>query len=239
MKAKVIGLVVAVAMTLMVSQSHAAPILFDVDGQSGTSNPAGTTLLNWTRVLSDLAGTDSNGVTLTITGAAGGRDRGIGAGAINVPAGAFAEMYQDIIFTSGATNMAPGGTITATFTGLELSTAYEVTAWSYDSGATNASNPDAAVNQDFFAGGAALANITYGGDQGGPGPDPNTDALTDYSATFQIFSDANGGAVFTTSSSGSQGARLNGIRLVAVPEPASLALLSLLSLGMCAVRNRK
>lgn len=197
--------------------------LFDIDGEGGTVGPTQT---DWTSVLGTTTATDANNVSLTLTGniAGRGRDRGTAATVLGgdnndnqVPEGDFAAMYQDFVF------LGVGEELTVDITGLTPNASYSLTAWSYDSGAFNGNAQDIAVNQDFLVGGNVVANLSYEGDlAGGIGPDPDTSALNDYAATFAIVADGGGNASFSTVSAGTQGARLNGVRIGAPPELLSL-----------------
>ena len=236
-----LGLLLGTAMFLIPANANAQS-LFDIDGGGGP------TQTGWTSVLvpgtgSTTSATDVNGVTLTLSGniAGRGRDRGTAAttqGADNndnaVPEGTFSALYRDLVFVSN------NDVLTVSLTGLLASTTYDITAWSYDSGAFGAGTP---VNQNFIdAGASVLANLAYSGDlSGGLGPDPNTNLLTDYAATFQLTTDATGATSFTTVSGAGQGARLNGLRVVevqVVPEPSSLLVFGSL-VGLVGLRRRR
>lgn len=150
-----------------------------------------------------------------------------------VPEGAFAALYQDFVFDRGSDGM------TGTFSGLEANSVFDVTVWSYDSGAVNDMTTDAVI-QDFSVGGSVVANLTYEGDLDivvGTGVDPNTDSDTDYTAIFQVTSDGSGAASFSTVSTGPQFARFNAVSIASVPEPCSVALLCLA--GLCGVCGRR
>lgn len=230
-------LIAGLAATIAVPAA-AAPFQFDVDGDGDPTQAgfASITDANSGAVDGTLQGTD-DGVTVTITGFASsaGRDRGTAASTPgadnndnNVPEGTFSALYRDFYFAGN------GVTVTVNLSGLDASTEYFVTAFSYDSGAFGGGTP---VNQDFLVGTDIVGNIAYSGDlSSGLGPDPDTNALTDNSTTFSITTDGSGNATFTTVSSGGQGARLNGL-IVDVPEPSSLALLSLGGLAM--LRRRR
>lgn len=234
-----VGLVLA-----LVGGTAAPAAMFDVDGAGGP------TQTGWSSVgptLADpavLGGTDGS-INVTVTGfaSADGRDRGVAAtpqAADNnnnqVPEGTFADLYRDFYFKRNA------DPVTVAFTGLDANTVYDVTAWSYDSGATGGT----AVQQNFLIDSIIVAELDYEGDNGtGVGPDPNTNSLDDYSVMFQLTSDAGGTASFTTTSDGtaSQFARLNGFEIVAaaipIPEPGTLVIGLLSILGMATAYRRR
>lgn len=229
------------ALVSLSTAAAAAPILFDIDGEASGGNN-GPTQAGWTSLTNGSTATNPDGVMLTITGdssiAGDGRNRLTAATPLGednddnpVPEGMFAPLYQDFIFARGANVM------TASFAGLAADTTYTATVWSYDSGAFLASGD--AVLQDFTVGGSVVANLSYSGDlAGGLGPDPDTSTLVDYAVTFLLTSDATGAASFSTVSTGSQGARLNGVRLVEIPEPAALGICLLAVAGMTGVRRQ-
>lgn len=235
------GVFVGCQTTSVVAQEF----LFDIDGDLDNEGP---TLDGWTQVLSTFTATDLNSVSLTLSGAViGGRDRftlevgccegedrngdGVGGPPVTqgidnddneIPEGEYSDMYRDFVFST------PGETITATLIGLNASTLYEVTVWSYDSAAydirTDVIEDKRGINQDFIVNGEVLANLIYEGDidplPDATGVDPNTDLLADFAATFELTTDESGVAVFSTTSGPvdvqAQGARVNGIRF-AIP----------------------
>lgn len=228
------------ALTLgFVLQGSAATVSFDLDGGGGptqagfVSIPAGT--------LQAVDGISGIGVDVSIgagASASGTRDRGVAAttqgannGDIQVPDGTFAAMYRDLVFANNTD-------IAVDITGLMAGASYDVTVWSYDSGATAGGS---LFTQSYLVGGSVVGSLDWSGDQGVPlpGADPNTNFDTDYATTFSITADPAGNAAFTTQTNlASQGPRINGIRISLIPEPAS-ACMGLLALGCASLLRRR
>ena len=196
------------------SLASATTVMFDIDSVSGQG---GTNLAGWIPVTgsgSSVTGTDGT-YSLTVSGIASGRDRGTAAtvqGADNgdnaVPAGVYGDMWRDFVFSTN-------GSSTVTISGLEPSTIYPVTIFSYDSGqgAVSTSSWDDVAN-----------SVSFIGDLVGAGPDPNTDLLTDYAVTFNVTTDGSGSVSFDGSLDSPGGLHLlNGVVVgdAAIPEPSS------------------
>ena len=187
--AVVLGLVAVLAIS---ATGYAAPILFDFDVGSPTNagwNSAGST--------GGTAGPVSIAITPVGSVSIDGRERGTAAtpqgvdnNDIQVPAGVYADMYRDFIFAIDSNTTSEGMDIAVS--GLTANTDYNVTVWSYDSG----SHSSARAASWGQAGGSTVI-LPFEGDNGGvpPGPDPDTNLLTDYSATFRMTSDGSGGAI--------------------------------------------
>ena len=188
--AVVLGLVAVLAIS---ATGYGAPILFDFNvGGSPTNagwNSAGST--------GGTAGPVSIAITPVGSVSIDGRERGtagtpqgVDNNDIQVPAGVYADMYRDFIFAIGSNTTSEGMDIAVT--GLAPSTDYNVTVWSYDSGSHSS-----ARSANWGQAGGSTVTLPFEGDHSGaaPGPDPNTNLLTDYSATFRMTSDASGGAI--------------------------------------------
>ena len=172
---------------------HAAPILFDFDVGSSPTNAG------WTSA--GAAGGTAGPVSIAITPVGSvsidGRERGtagtpqgVDNNNIQVPIGVYGDMYRDFLFVNGSNATSEGMNIAAT--GLAPNTDYNVTVWSYDSGSHSP-----ARSANWGQAGGSSATLSFEGDNGGdpPGPDPNTNLLTDYSATFRMTTDGSGGAL--------------------------------------------
>jgi len=188
--AVVLGLVAVLAIS---ATGYGAPILFDFNvGGSPTNagwNSAGST--------GGTAGPVSIAITPVGSVSIDGRERGtagtpqgVDNNDIQVPAGVYADMYRDFIFAIGSNTTSEGMDIAVT--GLAPSTDYNVTVWSYDSGSHSS-----ARSANWGQAGGSTVTLPFEGDHSGaaPGPDPNTNLLTDYSATFRMTSDASGAAI--------------------------------------------
>jgi len=122
----------------------------------------------------------------------------------------YSNLYRDFINTSANGNMTIG------LTGLNASTAYQLTLYAYDN-----SNGRTMTFTDFTTGSAgATGSITW---TAGATFDSTT-LNSVYSTTLNVTSDATGALVIRDIPTGSAPALINGLQLIAVPEPSSIGL---------------
>ncbi len=242
---KLMMIMAMVAVIGMAGTANAADILFDL-GHPEHDLPGFVLQPGWAQCY--VTGGTSGAVTLTITGvgapALWGDDRGTAAttqGADNdddpVPEGTYGDMYRDYVYAYRPNS--PGTGMDLDFAGLAGDTTYDVTVWGYDSRVDSSTPPTRTAS--WGPNGGSTVNLAYYGDLGGPGPDPNTNALTDYSVDFQATTDGAGALTIEGRNvDNSKGFVANGIRLTPeappIPEPAGLGLIGL---ALLAVRRKR
>jgi len=229
------------ALGFAASTASAADILFDLGPVGGVVN-AGWAAATAAEGAASGGGTSAP-VTLSILPQAPEtlwvRDRGTAATTqgidnndVFVPIGTYGDMYRDFVGAGAAG-------IDLNFTGLALNANYDVTVWGYDS----ASN--FLRTTSWGASGGPTVNIAFDGDNGDPfpGPDPDTNALTSYAASFSGTADGTGALTVEGRFAGGSFVFIaaNGIRLTSedpppVPEPAGLGLIGL---ALLAVRRKR
>lgn len=211
----------------------AAVVMFDIDAEASGANGPGPTQTGWASATfsgGTISGTGS-GVTLTGTGFNGGRVRGTNPAGVQgadnndnqVPVGVYGDMWQDIGFSTGAS-------VTMNLSGLNPATEYLITVYGYGSGQGSSATNWGPV-------GDVTNLLSFQGDLVGPGPDPNTDLLTDYNVTFSVTTDGSGAATFigdrvTTITV------INGLSVNVIPEPSSAMLLGAGAVALFLRRRR-
>jgi len=199
---------VAAVVALVGAGSAHAAIAFDI--QFGSNTQTG-----FTAVTSFPASDET--VTLSVdTDPNGFRDRGITSPISGDPDAA---IMRDLAFWGTSEP------ITFTFSGLQANTQYTGTTWVFDAEAGNSGK-----NIDFTTSGGTVSITTS-----------NTDASINPIALENLTSDASGNATIVMEHTGGAGGAVsftNGFELAVIPEPASLALLSLGGL-LIAGRHRR
>lgn len=173
-----------------------AAVLLAVDFGTGTS-PIATTFLRQSASPATHPTTEGN-ITVTVTGIQGFYDRGASAGAAN-------DLYRDFIFQNTG-----GFTIALSGAGIDPSTAYELTFYSYDSGDASRSTT---ISGSSGTTGTPLGPIVS---QASGIPD----TMGEYARTGTLTSSAS--STLTFSISGSRTA-INGFQL-SIPEPSATLL---------------
>lgn len=215
-------LVVAI---VLLAASHANAALLNIDVNAANPAPSPTQAGYYSLDVTDSSGTS---ISKTFTGvdtlvAPGGSvTLGISASTLFVtrdrastpgdnPPFTLSNLYRDWMGCSG-------GPLAITLQGLAANSRYDVSFYSYDD--ANASNP--VSNTDTFTNTTSGASspsgsITYGLAGGG-----TVSANDQYKTTLSAISDSFGSLSFDESSVGPQGGPvLNGLEIVAVPEPAA------------------